>query len=89
MSNAMYERCEESTQGLEIQLSDSSHLFRHASEITKGIENVILSSFYIILGLQISVLCVIKHNKTFTNDRFIFQKQKVATSKEKFIYPNR
>ena len=51
MSNAMYERCEESTQGLEIQLSDSSHLFRHASEITKGIENVILSSFYIILGL--------------------------------------
>ena len=36
MSNSMYDRSEESTQGLEIQLSDPSHLFRHASEITKG-----------------------------------------------------
>ena len=38
MSNSMYDRDEVSTQGLEIQLSDPSHLFRHASEITKGIK---------------------------------------------------
>ena len=36
MLNLMYDRDEVLTQGLEIQLSDPSHLFRHASEITKG-----------------------------------------------------
>ena len=28
------------TQGLEIELQDPSHLFRHASEITKGNKNL-------------------------------------------------
>ena len=36
----MYDRDEESTQGLEIQLLDPSHLFRHASEITKGKKSI-------------------------------------------------
>ena len=32
----MYDSEQNSTQGLEVQLQDPSHLFRHASEITKG-----------------------------------------------------
>ncbi len=39
MANPMYERAETIPEGLEIQLQDPSHLFRHASEITKGISN--------------------------------------------------
>ena len=39
MSNPMYDRAETNPEGLEIQLQDPSHLFRHASEITKGISN--------------------------------------------------
>jgi hypothetical protein len=39
MPNPMYDRAETNPEGLEIQLQDPSHLFRHASEITKGISN--------------------------------------------------
>ena len=39
MSNLMYDSEQNSTQGLEVQLQDPSHLFRHASEITKGRSN--------------------------------------------------
>ena len=35
MSNPMFDRIQKCNQGLEIQLQDPSHLFRHASEITK------------------------------------------------------
>ena len=49
MSNSMYDRDEVSTQGLEIQLSDPSHLFRHASEITKGINKYFL---YLLSNIQ-------------------------------------
>lgn len=35
----MYDSEQNSTQGLEVQLQDPSHLFRHASEITKGRSN--------------------------------------------------
>ena len=40
------------TQGLEIELQDPSHLFRHASEITKGNEKSIAVSNAILVYFQ-------------------------------------
>ena len=40
------------TQGLEIELQDPSHLFRHASEITKGNKKFMAVSYAILVSFQ-------------------------------------
>ena len=52
----MYDSEQNSTQGLEVQLQDPSHLFRHASEITKGRSYF---KIYIKIYIYIYIFCYI------------------------------
>ena len=67
------------TQGLEIELQDPSHLFRHASEITKGNKN--LSWFLHTTLFQAFTIWI-----CIAYDLIILQRQKEDTCKEKSIF---
>ena len=70
------------TQGLEIELQDPSHLFRHASEITKGNKK----------SMAVSYVYYFNHLPfwfSITYDLIILQRQKEDTCKEKSIFRGR
>ena len=71
------------TQGLEIELQDPSHLFRHASEITKGNKNLLQCVMH-----KIGFLSTICHF-CITYDLIILQRPKADTCKEKSIFRGR
>ena len=71
------------TQGLEIELQDPSHLFRHASEITKGNKKLMAVCYAILVSFQkFTILALLKIELFYRDQRRILARKNISSEGE-------